>query len=154
MQFLMQVSRRKSEEFCSTAPFFFVLYMIAYQSPLIPRRFPWPKKRLVTRLGWFLLLILFALVNIYLFMEQQQPSSNIKIKKKCRSVLHHVFLAHFKKQTIRSTDDELGVIIQHKLNQVFEYSNNDGENFTQLSPYLVYRGWNTQRYTLYTPFDG
>ena len=73
-------------------------------------------------------------------MEQQQPSSNIKIKKKCRSVLHHVFLAHFKKQTIRSTDDELGVIIQHKLNQVFEYSNNDGENFTQLSPYLVYRG--------------
>ena len=51
-----------------------------------------------------------------------------------------MFLAHFKKQTIRSTDDELGVIIQHKLNQVFEYSNNDGENFTQLSPYLVYRG--------------
>ena len=51
-----------------------------------------------------------------------------------------MFLAHFKKQTIRSADDELGVIIQHKLNQVFEYSNNDGENFTQLSPYLAYRG--------------
>ena len=71
--------------------------------------------------------------------QQQQPSSNIKIKKNA-AVFCTMFLAHFKKQTIRSTDDELGVIIQHKLNQVFEYSNNDGENFTQLSPYLVYRG--------------
>ena len=42
MQFLI-VSRRKSQEFFPMAPFFFVLYMIAYQSALIPRRLLWPK---------------------------------------------------------------------------------------------------------------
>ena len=31
--------------------------------------------------------------------------------------------AHFKNQLIRKNDDELGFILQHKLNQVFEYSN-------------------------------
>ena len=49
------------------------------------------------------------------------------------------FLAHFK-TTTRRTGDEFGFIVQHKINQVFEYSNNNGENFKQLSPYLAYRG--------------
>ena len=47
--------------------------------------------------------------------------------------------ARFKNPTTRRTDDKLGFIVQHKLNQVFEYSNNDGENLKQLSPYLAYR---------------
>ena len=50
------------------------------------------------------------------------------------------FLAHFKNQTTRRTGDELGFIVQHKINQVFEYSNNNSENFKQLSPYLACRG--------------
>ena len=91
MQFLI-VSRRKSQEFFPKRPFFFVLHMIAYQSALIPRRLLWPKKFLVTRLGWLLLLISFALKNIYLYMEQKQHLSNTKIKKKCTSVFHPVFL--------------------------------------------------------------
>ena len=46
---------------------------------------------------------------------------------------HNVFLyLPFK----RRTGDELGFIVRHKINQVFEYSNNDGENFKQLSLYL------------------
>ena len=49
------------------------------------------------------------------------------------------FFAHFKNQTIRRTDSELGFIVQQKLNQVFEYSNKDGRNFKQLSFYLAYR---------------
>ena len=55
--------------------------------------------------------------------------------------------AHFKNQTTRRTDDELGFIVQHKLNQVFEYSNNDGKNFKQLSSYLAYR-WETKLHSL------
>ena len=90
MQFLI-FSRRKSQEFFSTVPFLFVLYMIAYQAALIPRKLLCPKRFLATRLGSFLLLISFALVNIYLYMEQKQLSSHTKIKKKCASVLHPVF---------------------------------------------------------------
>ena len=90
MQFLI-VSRRKSQEFFPTAPFFFVLYMIAYQSVLIPRKLLCSKKFLVTRLGWLLLLILFALVNIYLYMEQKQLSSHTKSKKKCLRVFCTLF---------------------------------------------------------------
>ena len=52
------------------------------------------------------------------------------------------FFAHFKNQTTKKTDDELGFIAQHKLNQVLEYSNNDSKNFKQLSSYLAYRGQN------------
>ena len=122
MQFLI-VFRRKSQRFFPTAPFFFVLYMIAYQSALILRRLLWPKYFFVTRLGWLLLLISFALVNIYLYMEQKQLSSNTKIKKKFTSVLHPVFFAYFKNQLPGRSDDALGFIVQHKLNQVFEYSN-------------------------------
>ena len=48
------------------------------------------------------------------------------------------FFAHFKNQTTRRTDDELRFIVQHKLNQVLKYSNNDGENFKQLLHYLAY----------------
>ena len=50
--------------------------------------------------------------------------------------MHQRFALCFfvKNQTKRSTDDELGLIVQHKLNQVFEYSNNHGENFKQLCP--------------------
>ena len=117
MQFLT-VSRRKSQEFFPTAHFFFVLYLTAYQNALIPRKLLCPKKFLVTRLGWLFLLISFALVNIYLYMEQKQLSSHTKIKKNCASVLHPVFHAHFKNQTTRKTDDELGFIAQHKLNQI------------------------------------
>ena len=79
MQFLI-VPGRKSQEFFPTAPFLFVLYMIAYQSALIPRKLLCPKKFLVTRLGWLLLLISFVLVNIYLYMEQKQLSRHTKIK--------------------------------------------------------------------------
>ena len=74
------------------APFFFVLYMIAFQSTLIPRRH-----------------------------------------------VCYLFFAYFKNQTTRRTDEELGFIVQQKLNQVFEYSNNGGKNFKQLSSYLAYR---------------
>ena len=115
MQFLI-VSRRKSQEFFPTASFFSVLYMIAYQNVLILRKLLCSKTFLVTRLGW--LLLLFALVNIYLYMEQKQLSSHTKIKKNCASVLHPVFYAHFKNQTTRKTDEELGFIAQHKLNQI------------------------------------
>ena len=122
MQFLI-VSRRKSQEFFPTASFFFMLYMIAYQNVLIPRKLLCSKTFLVTRLGW--LLLSFALVNIYLYMEQKQLSSHTKIKKKCASVLHPVFFfccffffAHFKNQTTRKTDEEHGFIAQHKLNKI------------------------------------
>ena len=127
MRFLI-VSRRKSQEFFPTASFFFVLYMVVYQSVLIPRKLLCSKKFLVTRLGWLLLLISFVLVNIYLYMEQKKLLSHTKIKKKCASALHPIFLfclfvclfvfAHFKNQTTRKTDDELGFIVQHKLNQI------------------------------------
>ena len=117
MQFLI-VSRRKSQEFFPTASFFFVLYMIAYQNVLIPRKLLCSKTFLVTRLGWLLLLISFALVNIYLYIEQKQLSSHTKIKKKSRRRFAPSFFAHFKSQTTRKTDDELGFIVQHKLNQI------------------------------------
>ena len=94
MQFLI-VSRRKSQEFFPTAPFFFVLYMIAYESVLILRKLICPKKFLVTQVGWLLLLISFVLVNIYLYMEQKQLSRHTKIKKKCASVCTLFFFAHF-----------------------------------------------------------
>ena len=117
MQYLI-VSRRKSQEFFPTASFFFVLYMM--KNVLIPRNFLCSKTFLVTRLGW--LLLSFALVNVYLYMEQKQLSSHTKIKKKCASVLHPVFFgvfffANFKNQTTRKTDDEHGFIAQHKLNK-------------------------------------
>ena len=124
MQFLI-VSRRKSQEFFPTAPFFFMLYMIAYESVLIPRKLLCPKKFLVTRLGWLFLLISFALVNIYLYMEQKQLSSHTKIKKRCASVLRPGFFvfvffvfAHFKNKARRKAENELGFIVQHKLNQI------------------------------------
>ena len=124
MQFLT-VSRRKSQEFFPTAHFFFVLYLTAYQNALIPRKLLCPKKFLVTRLGWLLLLISFALVNIYLYMEQKQLSSHTKIKKRCASVLRPGFFvfvffvfAHFKNKARRKAENELGFIVQHKLNQI------------------------------------
>ena len=49
------------------------------------------------------------------------------------------FLVHFKNETTK-TGGELGFIAQHKINHVFEYLNNNGKNFKQLSPYLAYRG--------------
>ena len=118
MQFLI-VSRRKSQEFFPTAPFFFMLYMISYESVLIPRKLLCPKTFLVMRLGWLLLLISFALVNIYLYMEQKQLSSHTKIKKTCASVLHPVFFWRILKiRQKKKTDDKLGFIAQHKLNQI------------------------------------
>ena len=50
MQFL-RVSRRRNHIFFPAAPFFLVLYMIVYQSALIPKKHPCPKKFLVTRLS-------------------------------------------------------------------------------------------------------
>ena len=117
MQFKI-VSRRKKMEFFPTAPFFLVLYMIAYQSALIQRQLLCLEKFLVRPLGWLLLLISFALVNIYLYIEQKQLSSHTKIKKKSRRRFAPSFFAHFKSQTTRKTDDELGFIVQHKLNQI------------------------------------
>ena len=74
------------------------------------------------RLGWLLLLISFALVNIDLYMEQKQLSSHTKIKKRCASVLHpdffFVFFEHFKNETTRKIENELGFIVQHKFNQI------------------------------------
>ena len=49
MQFL-RVSRRKNRRFFPAETFFLVLYMIAYQSALISRKLPCPKKFLATRL--------------------------------------------------------------------------------------------------------
>ena len=49
MQFL-RVSRRKNRRFFTAGPFFLVLYMSVYQSALIPRKLPCPKKFLVKRL--------------------------------------------------------------------------------------------------------
>ena len=108
MQFLI-VSRKKSQENYPTVSFCLVLYMFAHQSALIPRKLIWPKTFLVTRLGWLLLLMSFALVNIYLSMEQKQLSSNTKIKKKRTSVLHP-FSAYFKNQTTRRTVDSLDLL--------------------------------------------
>ena len=50
-------------------------------------------------------------------MEQKQLSSHTKIQKKCASVLR-LFFKNFKNQTARKTDNELGFIAQHKLNQI------------------------------------
>ena len=47
------------------------------------------------------------------------------------------FLAHFKNQTTTRTGAELGIDVQHKINQVFQYSNSNSENFKQLSSYLA-----------------
>ena len=119
MQFLI-VFRRESQEFFPTAPFFFMLYMISYESVLIPSKLLCPKMFLVIRLGWLLLLISFALVNIHLYMEQKQLSNHTKIKKNAPAFcsLFFFFFAHFKNQATRKTDNELGFIAQHKLNQI------------------------------------
>ena len=79
-------------EFFPTAPFFLVLYMIAYQSALIQRQLLCLEKFLVRPLGWLLLLISFALVNIYLYIQQKQLSNQTKIKKKCTSVQDPAFV--------------------------------------------------------------
>ena len=55
-------------------------------------------------------------------IEQMQ-----KLRKKAPAFCT-LFFAHFNNQTTRRTDDEPGFIAQHKLNQVFEYSNNEGKN--------------------------
>ena len=51
MQFL-RVNRRKKQRFFPAEPFFLVLYMIVYQSALIPSKLPCPKKFLVTHQCW------------------------------------------------------------------------------------------------------
>ena len=66
MQF-SRVSRRKKQKFFPKEPFFLVLYMIAHQSALTPRKLLYPKAFLVTRLRCLLLLISFASV-IYICM--------------------------------------------------------------------------------------
>ena len=47
IQFL-RISTRKNRRFFPAGPFFFVLYMIVYQSVLTQRKLPCPKKFLVT----------------------------------------------------------------------------------------------------------
>ena len=58
MKFL-RVFKRKSQRFILAGSFFLTLYMIIYQSALIPKKLPFPKKFLVTRLKlcWSLFLI-------------------------------------------------------------------------------------------------
>ena len=78
-------------------------------------------------------------------MEQKQLPSHTKMHQRLAPCFFVFFFflrarARFKNQTTRRTDDNLGFIVQHKLNQVFEYSNNDGDNFKQLSPCLAYPG--------------
>ena len=46
-----------------------------------------------------------------------------KNSKKMHQRFPPCFFTHFKNQLTGRTDDELGFIVQHKLNQVFEYSN-------------------------------
>ena len=43
----------------------------------------------------------------------------------------------------KSTGDELGIIVQHKINRVFKHSNNDNEVFRQLLLCVTHRGENT-----------
>ena len=50
MQFL-RVSRWKNQKFYPVGPLFLALYMVVYQSALIPRKLPCSKKFLVTRLN-------------------------------------------------------------------------------------------------------
>ena len=52
-QFL-RVSRRKNRRFFPAGPFFLVMYMIVYQSALIPRKLFYPKTFLVTHLRFAL----------------------------------------------------------------------------------------------------
>ena len=73
-------------------------------------------------------------------MEQKQLSLAIQKLRKNAPVFCTLFFAHFNIQTTRRTNDELGFIVQHRLNQVFEYSNSEGKNSKQLSSYLEYRG--------------
>ena len=77
-------------------------------------------------------------------MEQKQLPSHTKMHQRLAPCFFWFFFARarFKNQTTRRTDDKLGFIVQHKLNQVFEYSNNDGDNFKQFSPCLAYPGEN------------
>ena len=42
----------------------------------------------------------------------------------------------------KSTGDELGIIVQHKIIRVFKHSNNDKEVFRQLVLYVTHRGEN------------
>ena len=114
LQFLI-VSRKKSQELFPKDTFLLrVVHDYLSKCPN-SKKTPLPQ---VTRLGWLLLLISFALVNIYLYIEQKQLSSHTKIKKKSRRRFAPSFFAHFKSQTTRKTDDELGFIVQHKLNQI------------------------------------
>ena len=56
----LRVFKRKSQRFILAGPFFLTLYMIIYQSALIPKKLPFPKKFLVTclkHLCWSLFLI-------------------------------------------------------------------------------------------------
>ena len=60
-----------------TEPFFLVLFMIAYQGALTPRKLLCPKKSLVARLGWLLLLISFA--SVYTACPVKAASIHTKI---------------------------------------------------------------------------
>ena len=70
------------------------------------------------------------------------------IIKKDASAFCTLFLNAFQKsvfirlvqQTKQRIKEKFGSIAQHKVNQVFDYSNNDGENLRQISLYLTYRG--------------
>ena len=116
MQFKI-VSRRKKMEFFPTAPFFLVLCMIAYQEALIQRQLPCLEKFLVRPLGWLLLLISFALVNIYLYIQQKQLSSHTKLRKNAPAfrilvlLLLLLLFLHFKNQTTQRTNGDLEFIV-------------------------------------------
>ena len=104
-------------EFFPTAPFFLVLYMIAYQKALIQRQLLCLEKFLVRPLGWLLLLISFALVNIYLYIQQKQLSSQTKLRKNAPAfrilvlLLLLLLFLHFKNQTTQRTNGDLEFIV-------------------------------------------
>ena len=88
LQFLI-VSRKKSQELFPKDTFLLrVVHDYLSKCPN-SKKTPLPQ---VTRLGWLLLLISFALVNIYLYMEQKQLSSHTTIKKKMRQRFEPSFL--------------------------------------------------------------
>ena len=120
------------------------LYMIAYQSTLIPRKLLSPKNFLFTRLGWLLLLISFALGTIFICIWGRSSYQAIqKLRKNAPAFCSLSFCAFWisdnKKDWRRAW---IYCPRKIKSNQVFEYSNNDGENVKQLPSYLAYRGEN------------
>ena len=106
LQFLI-VSRKKSHELFPKDTFLFrVVHDYLSKCPN-SKKTPLPQ---VTRLGWLLLLISFALVNIYLYIEQKQLSSHTKIKQKSRQRFAPSFLRILKVRQQERLTTSLGLL--------------------------------------------